>query len=97
MNPIIVGAAVVTAIGTIAGSGIALDHMHVSSGDFEKHLSEQRVRTIFEYMNQIRDVGPESWLCDALEQELVYLCTELPGHAMCRDGAMDDMLDKVEC
>ena len=97
MNPILSAALVISAIGTIAGSGVALDHLHVARSDFDKHLSEQRVRTVFEYMNQIRVNGPQPWLCDALQQELISLCTELPDHAMCRDGAMDEVLDEVEC
>jgi hypothetical protein len=97
MNPIVSAAAVVTAIGTIGGAGIYLDHSYVASEDFGKHLSEQRVRTVFEYMDQIRQAGPEPWLCDALTQELVYLCSELPEHALCRDDASDELLEKAGC
>ena len=97
MNPIIAAAAVVTAIGTIGGGAMFLDHAHVASGDFSKHLSEQRVRTVFSYMDQIKEAGPQDWLCRALDEELIHLCTELPDHAMCRDGAMDDIMDEAGC
>lgn len=97
MNPIIAGASVVMAITTIGGGAMFLDHAHVASGDFAKHLSEQRVRTIFSYMDQIKANGPQDWLCRALDEELYHLCTELPEHAMCRDGARDNILDEVGC
>jgi len=97
MNPFISAAAIVTAIGTIGSAGIYLDHSYVASESFEKHLSEQRVRTVFEYMDQIRQAGPEPWLCDALVQELVHICTELPEHALCRDDAREELIEKVGC
>ncbi len=97
MNPIIAAAAVVTAIGSIGGGALYLDHAHVASGDFKQHLSEQRVQTIFSYMDQIKANGPQEWLCRALREELIYLCTELPQHAMCRDGARENILDEVGC
>ncbi len=97
MNPIIAGAAIVTAIGTIGGGAMFLDHAHVASGDFSKHLSEQRVQTIFSYMDQIKANGAQEWLCRALEEELIYLCTELPQHAMCRDGANERILNDAGC
>lgn len=97
MNVLTIAAASVGAIGTIGSATLYLDHAHVSSQDFGQHLSEQRVGTVFEYMNQIRDNGPHPWLCDALEQELYNLCTELPEHAMCKDGAMDEILDETGC
>jgi len=97
MNPIIAGAAVVGAITTIGGGAMYMDHAHVASEDFKQHLSEQRVRTVFDYMGQIRDNGPQEWLCRALEEELIHLCTELPDHAMCRDDAREKILTEVGC
>ena len=97
MNPIIAGASVVMAIGTIGGGAMFLDHAHVASIDFSKHLSEQRVRTIFSYMDQIKVNGAQVWLCRALDEELYALCTELPEHAMCRDGARDKILKEAGC
>ncbi len=95
MNSIITAAAVVAAIGSIGSGALYLDHAHASSSDFEKHLSEQRVRTIFSYMDQISQHGPQSWLCRALDEEFIALCTELPDHAMCEDR--QDIMEEVGC
>lgn len=92
MNPIIFAATVATALGTIGGAAVFLDHAHVASEDFAQHLSEQRVRTVFGYMDQIREQGPQPWLCRAMEEEFLGLCTELPDHAMC-DDRHDIMID----
>ena len=97
MNPIITAAAIMAAIGSIGSGALYLDHAHVASEDFKRHLSEQRVQTIFSYMDQIKANGPQDWLCRAMDEELIYLCTELPQHAMCRDGAMANILDEVGC
>ena len=97
MNPILAGAAAVAAIGSIGSGALYLDHAHVAASDFSKHLSEQRVRTVFSYMDQIKQNGAQEWLCRALEEELYALCTELPQHAMCRDGAMENILNEAGC
>ncbi len=97
MNPIVAGAAVVMAVSSIGGGAVYLDNAHVAAGDFSKHLSEQRVQTIFSYMDQIKANGAQEWLCRALDEELIYLCTELPEHAMCRDGARERILNEVGC
>jgi len=97
MNPIITGAAICTAIGSISGGAIYLDHAHVASEDFKQHLSEQRVQTIFSYMDQIKANGPQPWLCRAMREEFAQLCTELPHHAMCADNADEQILREVGC
>ena len=91
------GAALVSAVAVIGGGSMTLDHMHASSEDFNKHLSEQRVQTVFSYMAQIDANGPVDWLCRALDEELYHLCSELPDHAMCRDGAREGILDEAGC
>ena len=82
MNPIITAAAVATSLGTIGGGALYLNDAHVAAEDFERYLAKERVGTIFEYMDQIREQGPQPWLCRALEQELIELCTDLPDHPM---------------
>ena len=90
-------ASVVGAVAIIGGGTLTLDHLHASSADFKQHLSEQRVQTVFSYMAQIDANGPVDWLCRALDEELYQLCSELPEHAMCRDGAREGILDEAGC
>ena len=79
----------------IEGQHKKLDSDHVHSSDFSQHLSEQRVQTIFSYMDQIAKSGPQDWLCRALHQEFLTLCTELPDHAMCEDR--NEIIDEAGC
>ena len=95
MNVIVTAAAVVTALSGIGSGALYLDHLHASAADFEKHLSEQRVRTIFSYMDQIGQQGPQPWLCRALDEEFIALCTELPNHALCADRK--EIMEEVGC
>jgi hypothetical protein len=95
MNPIAAAAAVVTSIGTIGGGALYLDHAHVASEDFDRYLAKERVGTIFEYMDQIAKQGPQSWLCQSLEEELIELCVDLPEHPMC--GDRDEILEETGC
>jgi hypothetical protein len=88
-------AAGVVAIGTIGGGALTLDNMHVASEDFERYLAKERVGTIFEYMDQIAKQGPQSWLCQSLEEELIELCVDLPEHPMC--GDRDEILEETGC
>ena len=95
MNVVITAAAVVTSIGTIGGGALYLNGAHVASEDFERYLAKERVGTIFEYMDQVRVQGPQSWLCQALEEELIELCVDLPEHPMCEDR--DEILEETGC
>lgn len=61
------------------------DEKHVPHSEFDSHLSEQRVRTVFDYLNQIKEAGPQPWLCRGLQEELIKLCTELPTNPICAD------------
>ena len=97
MNVIAQAALVVSSLGTIGGGALYLNNAHVASEDFSKHLAEQRVNTIFNYTDQIEANGPQSWLCNALEEELYNLCTALPNHAMCKGDTMDDIIEEAGC
>lgn len=95
MNVLVTTAAILSSIGSVGGGALYLDHLHASSADFQKHLSEQRVQTIFSYMDQISQRGPQPWLCRALDEEFIALCTELPNHAMCDDRRT--IIEKAGC
>jgi hypothetical protein len=95
MNPIIAGAAVVGAIGSIGSGALYLDHSHVAASDFERYLAKERVRTIFDYLDQIRIDEPHPWLCRALKEEIIELCVDLPDHAICIDR--DKIMDETNC
>ena len=95
----------IAAVGFVVGGTLYIEDAHdaladehdslVPHSEFDGHLAEQRVRTIFGYMDQIRALGPEQWLCDAMSQELIVLCTDVPEHAMCKDRS--SILEQVGC
>ena len=95
MNTLTQAAAAIVAIGSIGGGALTLDHMHVAAEDFDRYLAKERVGTIFEYMDQVRVQGPQPWLCQALEEELIELCVDLPEHPMCMDR--DEILEETGC
>jgi len=82
---VVKAASVVSACGVIGGGALYLDTTHVQATEFSAHISESRVRTIFGYLDQIDKNGPQPWLCRALHQEFVQLCTEVPHHSLCQD------------
>ncbi len=91
--------------GTLIGATLYIEDAHdalaaehnelVPHSEFDGHLAEQRVRTIFGYMDQIRASGPQTWLCDAMKQEFIELCTALPDHAMCNDRG--EIIEQMGC
>lgn len=98
MNILTQAATVVVAIGGIGGGALTLDHLHASQLWANQHEAEHRVRTIFTYMRQAQRDGPETWLCNALEEEFINLCTEVPEHYLCRDpDAKTDIKAKAGC
>ena len=92
-------------VGIIVGATLYIEDAHdalaaehkdlVPHSEFDGHLAEQRVRTIFGYMDQIRASGPQTWLCDAMAQEFIELCTALPDHAMCNDRG--EIIEQMGC
>ena len=98
MNALIQAASVITAIGVIGGGAMTLDHLHASQAWANQHVGEHRVRTILLYMEQAQRDGPADWLCRAIEEEFISLCTEVPRHYMCRDPeAKADIKKKAGC
>ena len=98
MNVFVQAAATLIAIGSIGGGAMTLDHLHASQVWANQHEAEHRVRTIFTYMEQAQRDGPADWLCRAIEEEFISLCTEVPRHYLCRDpDAKADIKQKAGC
>ncbi len=91
-------AAYVAATGTIGGGALALDHLHVPASWAEKHEAEHRVRTIFDLADRAEGADAPDWLCDAIEQEFIALCTENPDHYLCEDPEpKQDIMEGAGC
>ena len=98
MNTLTQAATVITAIGVVGGGALTLDHLHASQSWANQHVGEHRVRTIFQYMRQAQRDGPADWICNAIAEEFISLCTEVPDHYVCRDPeAKDDIMSKAGC
>lgn len=96
------GGIALTAVASVVGGTLyiedahdALNAAHVPLQNYESHLSEARVRTIFGYLEQISHSGPQDWLCNALREEIANLCTETPNHSLCADR--QDIWESTEC
>ena len=97
MNPIVAGATVVVAIGSIGGGALALDKLHVAAEDFEKYINQQQMSDdrdyVLELKKDIRDVQgalsvspDEDYLIDALAELVDALCEIRPDDRLCEDG-----------
>lgn len=98
MNVIVKAAAVVTAIGTIGGGAIGLDMRHASQQSFSEHIASDSVKVILQLVEQAAHDGPALWLCRAIDEEFIALCTSLPDHYLCRDDdAKIELKEKAGC
>lgn len=88
----------ILAVTAIGGGAITLNGLHVSQGDFDEHVSSNRVRTILELQQQSAREGGPGYLCRALEAEFAALCTEHPEHYFCADpNAKREIMAKARC
>lgn len=96
MNPIIAGAAIVTAVGTIGSGALYLDHAHVAASEFKQYIEQQQAADERDYVldlkEQIREVRyalitrpDDTYLKEALEELLWELCDVRPEDRMCED------------
>lgn len=87
-------AAMVTAVGTISGGAFVLDSRHAPYSV----VGEMRVGSIFDLVEIAQRDGPSDWICRAIDQEFIKLCSDDPDHYLCRDDeAMEDIKDKAGC
>ena len=83
-------AAAVGAVGVIGGSALTLDHLHVASEDYEKHLEYQESRYVLELKKDIRDLKgalvtdpDDQYLKEYLADLLDELCELRPEDREC--------------
>ena len=82
-------AATVVAIGTIGGSALTLDNMHVAKADFEQHLAYEQSRYVLELKKEIRELRrllelkDDQYLEDALADLVDELCEIRPDDREC--------------
>lgn len=85
-----VGQAIV-ATGVIGGGALTLDHLHVASDDFEKHLAYQESRYVLELKKDVRELrkilseNDDEYLEGALADLIDELCELRPEDRECKD------------
>lgn len=98
----------VTAVGVIGGGVVTLDTRHELRTEAEKEHTElraqsssiqadMRVDRIFKMVSEARDTGAPDWLCSAMDEEFVNLCTEMPGHYLCKPESKRELKAKAGC
>ena len=91
-------AAVVTSVGIIGGGAYVLDERHFPRDSGERMQSASRVSTILELVDIAHREGRQQWICRALDEEFISLCTEQPKHYLCIDPeAKAQLLGKAGC
>lgn len=83
-------AAAVVAVGTIGGSALTLDNLHVAKSDFEKHLEYEESRYVLELKKDIRELRQllkekdDQYLANALQDLIDTLCEIRPDDRECK-------------
>ena len=75
----------VGAIAVIGGGALGLHELHTPRVEFNEHVASERVRTIFDLAKEAKESGSPDWLCRALDEEILSLCTRQPNHYICTD------------
>ncbi len=87
-------AAVVAAIGTISGSAVVIDNRYAPASI----VSEIGVIQIFNLVETAQRDGRSDWICRAIDQEIVKLCSKDKDHYFCTDAeALADIKRKAGC
>lgn len=102
--------AVVTGIGVLATGAWKLaapavvqelDARHALRSDFEQHRMEANtqahVNAIQGWVRAAREEGTSEYICDAIQAELIELCSEVKDHYLCSDKARTDTLRRAGC
>ena len=90
-------AAAVIAVGSIGGSAVALNELHVSRADFDAYLEQQQISDDREYVRKIkqdiRDIlealqenPDDDYLTNELAALMDELCEIRPEDRLCQDG-----------
>jgi hypothetical protein len=70
----------------------------VVANDVASMKTEGKVQTILGYVDQAFRDGSAPWLCRAIEQEFINLCTDSPDHYLCKDpDAKRELKAKAGC
>lgn len=87
-------AASVVAIGGIGGGVIALDTRHAPMSV----MGEIGVMEIFDLVEIAQRDGKEDWICRAIDQAIIDLCSKNQDHYLCRDSeAAKNLKKKAGC
>ncbi len=78
-------AKIVTALGVIGGGTAAIEIRYAHQDQVDQMQAADRVRAIYDLVEIAQRDGPEPWICRAIDEEHLALCTELPGHYLCTD------------
>jgi len=87
-------AAIVTSVGVVGGGALTLDGRHAPISV----VSDIGVMEIFDLVEIAQRDGPEDWICRAIDEAIIELCTEDEDHYLCRDPeAADNLRKKAGC
>lgn len=101
---------VITGVGVIAAGTWQLaapavvqemDKRHALRADFEQHRmdadAQAHVNAIQSWIRAAREEGQSQYVCDAIQAELIALCSEVRDHYLCSDKARTDTLRRAGC
>lgn len=87
-------AAIVTSVGVVGGGAITLDARHAPISV----MGDIGVMEIFDLVEIAQRDGKAEWICRAIDQAIIELCSDNPDHYLCRDTeAAHDLKKKAGC
>jgi len=87
-------AAIVTSVGVVGGGALTLDSRHAPMSV----MGDIGVMEIFDLVEIAQRDGKSEWICRAIDQKIIELCSENEDHYLCRDEeAVKDLKAKAGC
>ena len=91
---IVKAAAMVTAIGTIGGGVLVAENRYAPMSV----VDDMSISRIFDLVGIAKRDGRSDWICRAIEEEVIKLCSNNEDHYLCRDeDAIKDLKEKAGC
>lgn len=101
-------ASAVTCLAIVGGGALGMNELHEPRGEVEKVRAEfhaetaglqadLRVDRIRSLVRESRDENGPVYLCDAIDAEIIALCSENKDHYLCSDSVIRQMKAKAGC
>lgn len=86
---VVQAASVVAAIGTIGGGFVIVESRYAPISV----MGDLAVMQLFDLVDQAQKSGPAPWICEAIDKEIIRLCSQQSEHYLCGDDGKEARQD----